>query len=183
MVGNLCHSFFCYQRSKGGAGRRKEALPDLSPHLHRCIHCSCLALGAGKSRLRRDSPLRDHCAVVPCIFRPGWLSCRALHFSTGVHVTTNLGQPQLAASACVAPPVTRYRVASLDCSIPSAGDGQHVLFIPTTLRQQIPAVVFCSFKIPARTNVNLVASADRNQLIGYTKLSEALIATLHNATP
>ena len=59
--------------------------PDLGPHLHRCIHSSCLALGRGKSRLRRDSPLRDHCTVVRCIFRPTGLPRRALHFSTGVH--------------------------------------------------------------------------------------------------
>ena len=59
--------------------------PDLGPHLHRCIHSSCLALGRGKSRLRRDCPLRDHCTVVRCIFRPTGLPRRALHFSTGVH--------------------------------------------------------------------------------------------------
>jgi len=76
-------------RERLSRGRRQHvnrSRANLGPLLHVCIHSSCLALGRGESRLRRDCPDRHRCTVVRCIFRPAGLPRPALHFSTGVHI-------------------------------------------------------------------------------------------------
>jgi len=65
--------------------REPGPIRKILPHLYVCIHSSCLTLGKGISRLRRDSPDRHRCTAVRCIFRAAGLPRPVLHFSTGVH--------------------------------------------------------------------------------------------------
>ena len=70
-----------------GADARQHSATNLGPLLHVCIHSSCLALGRGKSRLRRDCPDRHRCTVVRCTFRPAFTpeGIEEIHWATGIN--------------------------------------------------------------------------------------------------